>query len=92
MSKRSSSFSISPFTTLKGVSDPVTELFEDSSKIEDIINEQMAKVVQDLHPQDYTEFMEKNKAKLEEIKKRVKKRCSSEIKSRISEFLIRTQN
>jgi hypothetical protein len=78
---------INSYLDWKEVSDRVMELSKDQSRIEEQVNDQMMEVIKELHPQDYQEFIEKNKNHLEEIKRKLRTRYSSEIKDRIIKFL-----
>lgn len=87
MGKRMSSL-IRSFINLEGVSERIKELSEDPSEIDSIIDKQMEDVIRELHPDDYSDFETKNREQLNQIKERIKQRYSSEIRDRVSKFLI----
>ncbi len=62
----------------------ITELSEDPSRIERLVNEQIIDVIKEMHPNDYKSFIERNRIKLEDIKQRFRTNYSLGIKHRIS--------
>ena len=79
---------ISPFVDLKGVSERIKELSEDSPVIEDLVEEQMENALRELHPNDYDSFIEENRQQLEDMKRKIKKKYTAEIQDKISKFLV----
>lgn len=79
---------IGGFINWDGVSERIKELSEDTEKIDSVVDKQLEDVIRKLHPDDYSDFVAKNKEQLDEIKTRIKHRYSSEIKDRVSKFLI----
>ena len=75
---------ISKMLDWEKVSDTIKKLSHDDSAIETLINEQLISVIKKVHPNDYREFIEKNKDDLYEIKSKLKHKYSNELRQAIS--------